>query len=234
MSRPTITWKNQLSSDITGLLIQELPPITRPDMRYDTTEIDGLPGAIIDEQGYDAYKKKLKIGTYGAADIDQIAKYFTGTGKLTTSDEPTRYYNASCLTGIDFEKLIRFREADVVFIVQPYKYLLNEADVALDITDEEELEVTNQGLEESLPAIRLEGSGTIALTINGLEAFSYTFPDADTYVIIDSTQQDAYITGALKNGNMTGEFPFLDSGDNIIGWTGDLTRIVVTPNSRWL
>lgn len=233
MSRPTITFKNQPSTDISGLLIQKLPPITRAEMRYDTTEIDGRPGVIVEELGPAAYKKKMKIGLHGDFDIDEIAKYFSGSGRLITSDEPTKYYNASCLDGIDFEKLLRFREADVTFLVQPFKYLQGEADVALDIDGETELEVTNQGLEHSPAKIRLEGEGTIQIAINGLEVFAIDIDEAG-YVIVDALQEDAYITGALKNSNMTGEFPLLDPGDNTITWTGTLTRIVVTPNSRWL
>jgi len=235
MSRPTITFKDQPSSGITGLLIQELPPITRPEMRYETTEIDGLPGAIVDELGYSAYKKKLKIGAYGEFDIDQIADYFSGSGRLVTSEEPDKYYNASCLAGIDFNKLLRFREADVEFVVQPFKYLLDEDDAEIpSITTETDIDVTNQGRADTRPVIRLEGSGTVTITVNGLTAFSYTFPGSDTYVLIDSLQQDARLTGGtLKNSSMTGEFPILAPGDNTIGWTGTLTRIVVTPNSRW-
>lgn len=72
--------------------------------------------------------------------------------------------------------------------------------------------------------------------MGGLDVFTYDFPEDDTYVLLDSDLQDAFITGILKNDNMTGDFVVLQPGTNTIGWsgTGTLTRIEVTPRSRWL
>ena len=33
---------------------------------------------------------------------------------------------------------------------------------------------------------------------------------------------------------MNGVFPILDPGNNIITWTGNLTKIKIQPKSRWL
>lgn len=229
----TINWKGTASTAIAGLLITELPPITRAGMRQERTEIDGRDGDIEEDLGYEAYKKRLSIGLTREYDVDAIAKYFSGTGDLILSNEPDRVYKASCKAAIDFEKLLRFKTAEVDFVVQPFKYLRDEADVQIAaITSEEELEVENQGLEVSKPLIRLEGTGLIEITINAAPVF--TIDIDDEYVLIDSEAQDAYTTAALKNNLMTGDFPTLQPGDNTIGWTGDLTKIVVTPRSRWL
>ena len=52
--------------------------------------------------------------------------------------------------------------------------------------------------------------------------------------MIDSINEEAYKNETLKNRNMSGEFPILESGVNIITWTGNLTKIKVEPKSRWL
>jgi phage-related protein len=228
----TINWKGTASTAIAGLMISELPPITKPEMRTDRTEIDGRPGDIADELGYSAYKKRVKIALTTGYDVDAIAKYFTGSGYLTLSDEPTKKYKARIEEAVDFEKLLRFKTADVNFIVQPYKYLATESDVTLNITTETDVDVTNAGLEESKPLIRLEGTGIVEITIDTVPIFSVDIDDS--YVLIDSEAMDAYITGELKNHMMTGDFPTLQPGVNTIGWTGTLTKIVVTPRSRWL
>ena len=56
-----IEWKGIKSSTIPGLLICELPPITKPKMRTSVTKIDGRDGDIIEDLGYESYEKKIKI-----------------------------------------------------------------------------------------------------------------------------------------------------------------------------
>lgn len=227
-----ITWKGTASTALAGLMITKLPTITKPEMRADRTEIDGRDGDIADDLGYAAYKKTLGIALTTGYDVDAIAKYFTGSGWLTLSDESTKKYAARIEDSVNFEKLLRFKTAEVTFVVQPYKYLVTEADTTLDIVAQTSVSVTNAGLEVSKPLIRLEGSGLINITVNTVPVFDVTIDEA--YVLIDSEALDAYITGKLKNDKMTGDFPTLQPGANTIGWTGTLTKIVVTPRSRWL
>ena len=88
-----IEWKGIKSETIPGLLICELPPITKPKMRTSITKIDGRDGDIIEDLGYESYTKNVKIGLTRNYDLDAIAKYFTGEGNLTLSDEPNKIYN---------------------------------------------------------------------------------------------------------------------------------------------
>lgn len=232
----TINWRGTANTALAGLMISELPPISKPEMRVDRTEIDGRDGDIVDELGYAAYKKTVRIGLTTGYDIDAIAKYFTGTGNLILSNEDDKYYKARIVSQVDFQKLLRFKTADVDFEVQPYKYKADESSVDLTITSQTDVSVTNAGLEESKPLIRLEGSGTIEIEVNAQSVFSIDIPGGDGYVLVDSDAMDAYVTAGLRNNNMTGDFPTLQPGSNTIGWsgTGTLTRIVVTPRSRWL
>lgn len=230
----TITWKGAASTTLAGLMISELPPITKPEMRVDRTEIDGRDGDIVDELGYAAYKKTVRVALTEGYNVDAIAKYLSGSGNLVLSNEPDKYYKARIVSQVDFAKLLRFKTADVEFEVQPYKYKLTESAVDLTVTTETDVDVTNAGLEASKPLIRLEGTGTIELTVNAQSVCSVDIDAGDGYVLLDSDIQDAYVTAGLRNNNMTGEFPELAPGLNTIGWTGTLTRIVVTPRSRWL
>ena len=229
----SITFKGISSNTISGLLISELPPITKPKMRVKETVIDGVDGSLLEDLGYESYSKKLNIGLTRNFDIDKIIEYFNGEGNVTFSNESDKYYKAKIVDSIDFNRLIRFRKADVNFIVQPYKYKLNESKVDVTVTNQSEIKVTNVGLEVSKPIITLYGSGELHFYLNTVEIFKYTF-DTDGQVVIDSEKEDAYLNGVLKNRQMLGEFPFLKSGENTITWTGTLTRIVIDPKSRWL
>ena len=229
-----IEWKGIRSNSIPGLIICELPSITKPKMRTSITKIDGRDGDIIEELGYESYTKNVKIGLTKNYDIDVIAKYFTGEGTLVFSEEPNRVYNSKIIDKVDYEKLLRFKTATVKFHTQPFKYLKDEATKSLIINSETTLIVKNQGLEKSKPIITLFGSGTIELIINNNSFFTYTFPEGESSVVVDSIQEEAYLDGSFKNRNMLGIFPILEPGDNVITWTGALTQIKVEPKSRWI
>lgn len=230
--RDYIIFKNIKSSSLEGLMICELPPITKPEMRTSIIEIDGKDGDIIEELGYASYQKTLQIGLTRNFDINQIIKYFSGSGDLVLSNEPDKVYKATIYSKVDYEKLLRFKTAEVEFHVQPYKYLLNEAPFELNITNETELKVSNVGLEKSKPIITLYGEGEVQLSINGSDIFSINIDDE--YVVVNSIEEEAYKENVLKNRNMLGEFPILEIGINTIKWTGNLNKIIIEPKSRWI
>lgn len=229
-----IIWKNIDSETIPGLIITNIPPITKPKMKTSITKIDGRDGDIIEELGYESYTKSIGIGLARNYDIDRVMKYFTGAGELIISDESDKVYKAQIIEKIDYEKLIRFKTAVVKFYTQPYKYLKDEKSIILDINNETSLKITNVGLEKSKPIITLEGTGTVEISLNGFNLFKYVFPENETKVVIDSLEEEAYLDNVLKNRNMLGTFPIFEVGENTISWSGNLTKISIEPKSRWL
>lgn len=229
-----LIWRGIDSETIAGLIITNIPPISKPKMRNNAIKIDGRDGDIIEELGYESYTKNVGIGLAGNYNLDQVMKFFTGKGTLIISSEPDKVYYATILDKIDYEKLLRFKKATVKFYTQPYKYLKDEEEIVLNITNETSIDVSNVGLEKSKPVIKLEGSGTVFINVNGINVFKYEFPEDETEVIIDSSEEEAYFDGTFKNRYMTGEFPILDVGTNEISWSGSLTKITIQPKSRWL
>lgn len=109
------------STLIQGLLISSLPPITKPMVRTEIEEIDGRDGDIVTKLGYSAYDKEMQIGLFGDYDLDEVIQFFNSEGTVIFSNEPDKFYNYQILEQIDFEALIRFKTATVVFHVQPFK-----------------------------------------------------------------------------------------------------------------
>ena len=230
----TIIWRGVSSTTIDGLLICDLPPITKPKMKVKETTIDGRDGSTFEELGYQPYDKNVVIGLRGSYDLDRVIKYFTGEGDIIFGNEPTKVYKAKIVEKIDYKSLLRFKTATIPFRVQPYKYKYNEAYKEVQTDTGTSFEVFNEGLEESKPMTVLHGSGTVGISVNGVHIFDYTFPDGESEVVIDSELQDAYLGDVLKNRNMNGEFPILVAGTNIIGWSGNVSSIEILPRSRWL
>lgn len=114
------------SRSLQGLIIQSLPPITKPAMRAEVEEIDGRDGDVITKLGYAAYDKTLSIGLHGVFDIDGVIEFFNTSGTVTFSNENDKVYQYQMLNQIDFERLIRFRTAEITLHVQPFKMSLAE------------------------------------------------------------------------------------------------------------
>ena len=123
----SLIWKGVPSTTIDGLLISELPPISKPPMRVKETMIDGRDGSIIEELGYATYDKNVVIGLHGNFDINKVIKYFSGEGEVVFSNEPEKAYTAKIVGQIDYNRLLRYRQAVIPFRVQPFKHKYNEA-----------------------------------------------------------------------------------------------------------
>lgn len=227
-----IKWKNINSDDIKGLLICELPPISKPKMKTSITEIDGKDGDTIECLGYKSYTKTIKIGLTRNYDINEIIEYFNGAGELILSNEPDKYYIAQIVDSVDYEKLINFKTASVKYHVQPFKYLVNEAPFVLNVSNETELKVSNVGFQQSKPIITIYGTGIVELKINNKHYCTLDF-DSE-FITINSMLEEAYYKDLLKNRRMKGDFPILKTGINIISWSGNVSKIIVEPKSRWL
>ena len=228
------------SNELTGLLIQSLPPISKPLMRTSVEEIDGRDGDIVTNLGYSAYDKELSIGLYGKYDVDDIIEYFVNNskGQVTFSNEPDKYYNYEIINQIDFERLIRFKTATVTLHCQPFKYSNVEGTKEFDITSETTISISNNGNYIAKPIITIYGSGTINLSLNNEQLFVIELGETATQITIDTNLMDAYNnqTQTLMNRQVTGDYSNfkLNIGSNTISWSGTITEIDIQNYSRWV
>ena len=208
-----IIWKDKDSRNITGLLISELPPISKPKMRVQETVIDGVDGSLIEELGYESYDKTLQIGLTKGFDIDEVIKYFSGEGNIVFSNEPDKFYKARIIEQIDYERLLRFRTASIKFRVQPFKYEYQE----------ETIEKEQKSIEGS--NIQITDGNIIGLQIDG-KCEQETTQGTNYF---DATKIDSSSKIITTENGRTLTLPLLTSGAGVvpIGKLG-----VVCPNLK--
>ncbi|WP_242978495.1 hypothetical protein [Clostridium tetani] len=51
---------------------------------------------------------------------------------------------------------------------------------------------------------------------------------------MDSVLKDAYKDEVLKNGDMIGEFPVLKVGENVVSFSGNVSKVEVWVNEVWV
>jgi predicted phage tail component-like protein len=214
---------NNIRSDDMHLYIEHLPPIIKPPERYDLIKTSGSSIVRINEQGYDIYEKTVAIG-FNEQNIESVMNWLRGQGQLIFSNELDKYYDVYIPNQIDYEKALRFRKANIVFLTQPYKHATGEEETTSRI-------VINQGNTECLPLMTIYGSGAVDILINGVKACSVTISE---YVTLDSEEQDAYKGSVLQNRVMVGEFPKLSPGENTLTFAGNVTNVKTLVRSRWL
>jgi phage-related protein len=191
-------------------------PLTIDGGRWETVE--GYYQCFI-QSGYDAKKNDIQFW------LDKYGGAFT---RLEDTAEPTIFRMARFKNPIREVKVLHgdIARFDVYFECSAERWLKSGA-TATTVTSGST--ITNPTAFNSLPRIRVNGSGDFTMTINGKTA---SFTDNNSGITIDSEICRAYNGSTPKDSSMTGDFPVLVPGDNTISWSGSgITSVTVTP--RW-
>lgn len=222
------------SLTISGLAIKSLPPIVKAPQRILREEIDGRNGDIITELGYGAYDKTMEIGLFGNYDIDKVIAFFNSKGTIEFSNELGKLYNFTIVDEIDFESLLKFREATIKIHVQPFKYSTTETPISISSTTAQT--ITNLGNIYSKPILDIKGTGVVGVKLGGTQILEVDCTN-NSEIIIDTDLMEAYTPlNVLANRDITGDYDSfkLNVGNNTIQFTGDFTSASITKVSRWL
>jgi len=220
-----------------GIIINTRPTIPAPKRRVSYIDVPGRHSRLIYDEGTFeditiglecAVKDKENL----ALKIDEIKAWLFGTGEsdLIFSFQSDRKYRAQVVNSIDFSQVYKYTSRfPILFNCRPFKYAVQNS--TLTIT-ESGTSVTNPGTIESEPIITVYGLGDITLTINER---NIELKDLTSKIILNTALQDAYDeNGNSMNSKMIGEFITFVPGNNQIQWTGNVEKIEVLPNWRWL
>ena len=227
------------SREIHGLIIQEFAPISKPKKRIETTEIDGRDGDVVDELGYSAYDKEVSIGLHGDFNIDEVIEYFNTSGEVIFSNEQGKVYRFGIYEQIDFERLVRYRTAEVTFHVQPFKHSSDEP--LLEWTNSgtdtmAEIKVDNIGNVIARPYITMEASGHLVIDVDNVTKLKADLPE-QMKVIIDCEEMNAVNEeGRYLNRYFIGDYKslYVPMGEHSIKVGGDVTSLSIKHYIRWI
>lgn len=216
---------NNISSEDMGIMVNELPPITKAPRDINKIPIPGRDGYLSEDFGtYQGTVKPCECTILDIGMVDQVLAWLDGSGEVIFSNQLDRKYQACIINQIPFNRIIRkWYKFIVIFDCQPFGVMLENSIITITVPKT----IYNGGTQRSKPVIKVYGSGTINLVING-STIILTNVSGD--VTIDSQMMDAYKGTVLKNNDMKGEFPILEVGANTISWTGTVTKLEITPN----
>lgn len=227
------------SRSITGLLISSLAPISKPLVRTQVETVDGRDGDIVTPLGFAAYDKVIKIGLTYNYNIDEIIDYFNSAGVVIFSNEPDKYYTYAIYEQIDFERLIKFKTAEVTLHVQPFKFSTEERpQTFINLGAVTSIDIYNAGNIYSRPKLTIRASGDVVISTNGFDILSIAFGETMQTVIIDCEKMNAYDSeNNLINRIVTGNYDkiMLNKGANIIELEGNaIAEFTIDKYSRWI
>lgn len=225
------------SHDVADLVITELPEMVIPEERVTFTDVPGLSGSLTQTQGTDVYHDRtLAVECYlrqpTADNIDKVAAYFRGAGKLYLPNRPDGYYEARVINQISFRKILRGRSPrsfTVNFRCKPlFRLYSGETEQTISASG---ASITNPSTVQAKPKITIAGSGDVTLMVGGTQIVELT--GIEEGIVLDSEIQEAYWGETLQNSRMSGPFPTLKPGANAISWSGGtVTSVKITP--RWV
>ena len=236
--RPYFIINGKSSNSIRGLIVSELAPIKKAQVRTLIETVDGRDGDIVTPLGYSAYDKPVKIGLAGNYDIDEIIDYLNSEGTIVFSNEPDKYYRFSVYNEIDFERLIRFKTATINFHVQPYKFSTLEKELTFEISESpESIAIYNAGNVYSRPTIYITAEGIVSVSLNGSEILEIDFGEDEQTIKIDSEDMNAYYSdNALANRIVSGNYDNIkfNKGWNTITLSGSVSELSVRNYTRYI
>lgn len=235
--RPYIIINNKPSYEINGLLIQSLPPITKPPVRVVYDEIAGRDGDLVSLQGYMAYDKTMSVGLYGDYNVDQVIEYLSSAGEIRFSNEIDKYYNFAQYEQIDYERLLRYKTAEVIYHVQPFKYDAIDRKIEVNNTDSNgcKIQIRNRGNIQSRPKITITGTGIIRLYVGAKMIIILTLQSQTAIIdVSDGNVRDSngnYINRQVKGDLLSLVCPV---GLNDLTIRGNVSKVTIEDFSRWL
>lgn len=218
-----------------GAEMLSMPTRPHPARKGELIDVPGRNGKLfMDDGAYDRVLVSVRL-MVPSGEMDAVHGWLTGSGLLRFGDDPSRAYNASVTKEFSVSNRfarLRGQEFSVTFDCEPFRYVYpSPADVTISTSGGT---ITNPGTVFSQPKLKITGSGDFTVVVNG---YSIDGRSITGGAIVDCELQETFTpdeTQSLNGSFVMDEFPVLKPGTNAITWTGDVTKIEITPRWRYL
>lgn len=223
-----------ISSKEVGLYV-DTPPLPPMALRkYSMFETEELGQSLT--LGHDFFEDvTLNISCfvfdYGKnIDINAVYAWLRGKQKLQTSIYNDWYYYIkqipAVLPSYSGKGLYKL---DISFVCSPYRYNINNDIITVDKKD---TVITVDGTYYTRPVYKIFGSGEITLIVNDDTEHALTIYDVSDYVVVDCEKMMIHKDGVWQKNK--GVLPFFDVGANVVSFAGNVEKIEIIKNERWI
>lgn len=227
------TWKGKRCTEY-GIRVIRQPDYVRPQERVTFTSVPGRSGSLTILEGQDVYDDLLVSVECILLDLtrlNEITQWLKGADKVTFATRQGGFFYAHVVNQIAFEQVMRgkpHRRFAVNFRCQPFFYL---SDIPAITVITSGSYVNNPGSVFAQPVLQITMSGDAQISV-GTSYFELI--GITGTVTVDSVLTETYMNNASHNSHHSGDYPRLHPGANIISWSGNVSKISITPNWRTL
>lgn len=229
------TFAGKSSHDF-GVRISGEATYNSPERNYTEETIAGKNGTLIIDDG--SFKNiEVKYPSYIVTDMPQRIRDFVnymgsfkGYQRLEDTYAPDVYRLAQYRGGLEVESsgyMNRQGKFDIVFNCKPQRFLKSGEQ---PITFTENGKLFNRTQFESRPHLRVYGNGAGTVAVGH---YTVNISSIDQYVDIDCELMDAYKGSVNCNSNVSfnADVFALPVGENGVTFSGNITRVIITPRT---
>jgi len=224
---------NNLSNEQFDMQIENIPSVPATNIIYETIPINGgenltkVKGVTDIDISFDfVYKATADEYLIKKATIDNWLLSATYKELFYSLDENKTYKVKQVKISETKTTSRSVRRFTATFTCNGLKYLTSGLKAKI-ITISGTI-LNNFGTYKALPLLKIYGTGNITININDK---SFTIKNVSDYVVIDGEVKECYKDNINFGRNMTGEYPVFSIGKNVVSWSGNATKLEITP--RW-
>ncbi len=236
MNLNTLIFNNKDSLKDLGIGVASLPsiPFSLEDIKE--YKIQGRNGSLISK--YETYQDRKIVFDLVVIDYSDSAKAYNTISKWLYEikdnklfyDKEDVYFKVKNISIDGLQKQAFYGEGlfKVTFIVEPFLYYKENQEI--EITSNTKI-VSPEFAYDGVPEITVLGTGDISLLINNKKVL---LEKVENSITINSQLMECYKDKENLNYRMYGEFPILNNGENTIDISGNIEKIIIKSNWRYL
>lgn len=226
-----VKWNN-IDLSTKGIIVEEIPTITKGKKRINTYDIEGRNGVLMVDKGtYESFVVSLPCHFNETYSIDEIKSFLDGYGTLSL--DGIREYEGIINNQIDFEAIETsgFRKFPIQVLCNPISHTIQSFEKTIT-SEVESFEIDQTA--NTYPLIELQGTGDVSITFNDKTFYLYNLDSERTYYLDCNAKEFTDDLDHNVSNQMSGDFPYLKPNGNTILYTGTISSFKITYKKAYL